>query len=94
MLHSLDAFFLRIAMSILAENKTTQEWAEIESSDMFQENNYIGGFDATEMEFCFSVYVSDKEYWFQVSLDKIKKIVDGEIREVDCRLANSWALLS
>jgi hypothetical protein len=68
---------------IIAENKTVAEWAEIESDDMFQAGRYEGGFDATGMEFCFSVCIDDVEYWFELSLDTIYKINDKAITAIE-----------
>ena len=74
----IDQEFLEICKKIVLENKTQIEWAQIESSDMFQTKNYNGGFDETEMEFCFSYYNSDgKEFWFQLPLSKITDITKG-----------------
>lgn len=50
---------------------------------MFQEGDISGGFDATEMEFCFSVHINDKEYWFQISLSTLPLIVSGEIDKIE-----------
>ena len=50
------------------------QWAEIESSDMFQSEHYCGGFDADENEFCFSFWDESRvEYWFQFSLEDVNK---------------------
>lgn len=72
---NIDTNLLNICKEILKENKTPEEWAEIESDDMFQIGSYVGGFDATEMEFCFSFYKNEKEFWFQISLEEIRDIV-------------------
>lgn len=88
MVHKFGHDFLRIVEQIIFENKQPQEWAELESSDAFQEGNYVGGFDATEMEFCFSVYLDGKEYWFQLSLEEVHKIQHGQLQETDVRLAD------
>ncbi|HRJ90468.1 MAG TPA: hypothetical protein PLN05_16810 [Pyrinomonadaceae bacterium] len=62
---------------ILLEDKSENEWAEIESDDMFQSKHFCGGFDATERAFCFSYYDDDGiEYWFQLSLSEILVIVE------------------
>ena len=79
--HSVDAEFASICRSIVSERRTQEEWAEIESDDMFQTENYVGGFDATEMEFCFSVWIRGIEYWFQVSHDDIADIAAGNLTE-------------
>ena len=54
------------------------QWSEIESDDMFQQGNFIGGFDADEQEFCFSYFAPNQnEYWFQFSLETAKEISQG-----------------
>ena len=72
MTHTVNNDFLIICKEILEENKSDDQWAEIESDDMFQQGNYEGGFDATEMEFCFSVYENGQEYWFQFPLSEVE----------------------
>jgi hypothetical protein len=81
--HKLNSEFYEICKQIVSENKNSSEWAAIESDDMFQSGMYEGGFDATEMEFTFSVYLDDNEYWFQLSLDDVYKIHKMQIDEVD-----------
>jgi len=66
--------FYEICKEIIAENKSIEEWAEIESDDQFQSAIYEGGFDATEMAFCFSVYIEKQEYWFQLPLTQILQL--------------------
>ena len=73
---------------ILAENKTESEWAEIESDDMFQSDHYSGGFDATEMAFCFSFFDEDGiEFWFQIPLEEIREYATHGKAEIDAHLA-------
>ncbi len=67
-----------IAQKIVAERKNLDEWAEVESDDMFQEGSYSGGFDADEGEFCFSYYGTDEEIWFQLSLAQMEEIAAGD----------------
>jgi len=88
MKHILTDDFLLVCNRILDENKTLEQWALIESDDMFQEGDYVGGFDATEMEFCFSVTENSREYWFQLSLQEIEEISTGKKNEVEARLAD------
>ena len=79
---------LEVFRNIINRNLTLAEWREIESDDEFQTENYCGGFDATENEFCFSYYNKIRtEYWFQKSLLEIQKINKGEITEFEIRLA-------
>jgi hypothetical protein len=80
--HSFDESFISICRDILSEGKTIEEWALIESSDMFQTEKYIGGFDATEMEFTFSLYEDGREYWFQMPLSNIEDVVNGRISNI------------
>lgn len=84
-----DEVFRGICQGILSENKNPEEWSEIESDDMFQDGGYVGGFDADEAEFCFSLHREDGEFWFQVSLEQIRQIVDGSLQVVDVRPAES-----
>ena len=49
--------------------------------------NYEGGFDSTEMEFCFRVFIDDVEYWFQLPLQLIEKIYLRQLDEMEVRLA-------
>ncbi|MBN1126823.1 MAG: hypothetical protein JXA82_17590 [Sedimentisphaerales bacterium] len=73
-----DVEFVRICTAIVNQKKGIEEWAIIESDDMFQEGKYEGGFDATEMAFCFSVYIDSSEYWFQLTLEEIRDIAEGK----------------
>jgi len=83
MQHKIDNLFIEICKEIISENKSPEEWAEVESDDWFQTEKYCGGFDATEMEFCFSLYENEDEYWFQVSLDDVKDIISGNKDSVE-----------
>jgi hypothetical protein len=83
MKHKLNPAFYEICEQIVSENKNESEWAAIESDDMFQTTIYEGGFDATGMEFAFSVYIEEKEYWFQLNLENIHRVHNKQIDEVD-----------
>jgi hypothetical protein len=83
MTHKIIFYFLSICREILEENKSENEWAEIESDDMFQEGNYEGCFDATEMEFCFSVFENGEEFWFQFPLNKIQSFIENVETEIE-----------
>jgi len=88
MTHKINNDFLIICKEILSENKTQTEWAEIESDDMFQRGDYEGGFDATGIEFCFSVYENGQEYWFQSPLSDVE-LFEKEIKiEVEATMAD------
>jgi predicted PP-loop superfamily ATPase len=77
----IDEQLLSICSDILKENLSVEEWAEIESDDMFQTENYEGGFDGTEKEFVFSFY-DDNEYWFQMTLQQVKEVSSGQLKSV------------
>jgi hypothetical protein len=77
----IDEQLLSICSNIQKENLSVEEWAEIESDDMFQTENYEGGFDGTEKEFVFSFY-GDNEYWFQMTLQQVKEISSGKLKSV------------
>ncbi len=84
---SVTSELVEIAKAIIAENKTLEQWKEAESSDMFQNGNYSGGFDATEMQFTFSVYQDNREFWFQLSLGDVHDLAEGLLTTVDVRSA-------
>lgn len=73
-----------ICREIQSESKIDDEWAEIQSCDMFQTKKYCGGYDAIEQSFWFSYYdKNESEWWFEISLSQIRKIVDGELNYLD-----------
>lgn len=50
------------------------EWAERESSAMFQSRHFSGGFDATDGTFLFSYFPDEGgEFWFDVNLAVIER---------------------
>ena len=64
------------------------QWSEVESDDMFQRGNFVGGFDADEQEFCFSYFVTNRtEYWFQFSIETAIEISRGATPKIVGRLA-------
>jgi len=68
-----------ICIEIVNQDYSTHQWLEIESSDMFQSSSFVGGFDADEVEFCFSYFDENRtEFWFQFTLDQAKSISKGE----------------
>ena len=77
----IDEQLLSICSDILKENLSVEEWSEIESDDMFQTENYEGGFDRTEKKFIFSFY-DNHEYWFQMTLQQVKEISSGQLKSV------------
>lgn len=77
-----------ICTEIIDKNYSNEMCSEIESDDMFQVNNFVGGFDADENEFCFSYTASNNsEYWFQFSLDLAHQIFNGSQVKIIGRLA-------
>lgn len=86
-MHTLSDDFVKICKEIYDENKSLNEWSEIESDDMFQRGSYVGGFDSTEEEFCFSVFIDNNEYWFQISLSDIPNVINGKLTAVKMRKA-------
>ena len=88
MIHQFKSEFIEIAKSICTENKAIDQWKEIESSDMFQKGIYIGGFDATEMQFTFSLYEDGREFWFQLPLGSVCDVAKGIQTTIEIRPAN------
>ena len=82
MKHDLKQEFKEIATEIVNSKKTESQWTEIESDDMFQKGNYVGGFDAIEMEFVFGYTESGQEKTFQLTLEQINKVADGTMTQV------------
>lgn len=89
MKHKIHKELRLICKEIVAEDKSIEEWAEIQSCDMFQSDKYCGGFEDIEDEFCFSVYLDDGEYWFQFPLKDVEGIASGEINEISIRPAGT-----
>ncbi len=84
MKHKIDPELLQICKEIQVEDKKLSEWSEIESGDWFQRGKYRGGFEAEEQAFTFSYYNKNgEEFWFQIGMDEVGKIVDGQINEID-----------
>jgi hypothetical protein len=81
--------FLSVCSQILKENKSEDEWSLIESDDMFQTENIVGGYDADENAFCFSYYDENRqEFWFQITLDEVGAIIQHEMTSVPIRFAD------
>jgi hypothetical protein len=64
---------------IVDTNRTEAEWGAVESDDMFERGPYVGGYDADERAFTFSVHADDGELWFQFTLDEARSIVAGRV---------------
>jgi hypothetical protein len=80
--------FRSICQEITKENRSIEKWAAVESDDMFQTESYCGGYDSDEGAFCFSCYDSHgNEYYFQLSLEEIEKVLNYELTDFDARFA-------
>lgn len=77
-----------ICREIVACGWSEAEWAQRESSDMFQLGAYCGGFDATEGAFCFEVQLDGVEYWFQFGLDEARRVSVGDYVRFEAREAS------
>ncbi|OUR70159.1 hypothetical protein A9Q73_00655 [Bermanella sp. 47_1433_sub80_T6] len=68
-----------ICFQIMVKNLTAHQWADIESSNMFQNDVICGGFNAAENMFCFSYFSeNDIEYWFHLTLFDAIQIAKGK----------------
>lgn len=86
--------FIEICKEIVSINKTLEEWRAVESSDYFQTESYCGGFEALEDSFCFSYYdIGRKEYWFQLTLEEVGKVISGELPSLSIRPAYAQELV-
>jgi hypothetical protein len=84
MIIKLDDKFRSICQEIIGANKTEEEWAEIEASDMFQDEHYCGGFDASNNAFVFGYYADDgKQFSFLLNLNEISEVLSGRMTKVD-----------
>ena len=88
MKYNIDEAFVDICKQIVMENNSLEEWNEIRSDDMFQDEKYCGGFESIEDEFTFSVFEHDgTEYWFEITLEDIKAVVEGKLKTIEVRFA-------
>ena len=72
---------IAILRQIKARKLDLAGWDAVSSSDMFQSDNFCGGFEGSEGEFTFSFFTRDgDEYWFQFPLSDVPEILDGTIR--------------
>ena len=79
----IDQELKQICNEIIKLNLSLVDWKKRESDDIFQTQNYEGGFDAIEEAFCFSYYdKSKKEYFLQFPLNDVKKILNGDINYI------------
>ena len=67
-----------------------EQWAEIESDDMFQNEKYCGGFDYDDAggEFWFRLFEGDDEYWFSLTLDEVQAGLAGDKNSIDVEPAD------
>jgi hypothetical protein len=82
--------FVLICEEIIRKELDVEQWSEIESSDMFQSENFCGGFDADENEFCFSYFENDDEYWFQFDLETAKAVCAKQMVELTGKLNSAY----
>jgi hypothetical protein len=81
-----DNEFKTICEQIANEDLTIEKWREAESDDACQSVHFCGGYDADEDAFCFSYYGADsREYWFQLTLSEVQKILSGKMSEIEMR---------
>ena len=84
-----DDDLIAICREIVETGRTEAEWAEVESDDLIQFGRYEGGFDATEMEFCFHFSEDGKEFWLQISLSEVKIIASGDAVPLSFRVPDT-----
>ena len=86
----IDEEFKSICQEIINENKTDAEWSETQSGDMFQSENFCGGYE--DGVFAFGYFGTqnqpDKEFWIELTLNDIKNIVVGSIKEIEIKERN------
>lgn len=76
--------FKTLCCRIADERKSIDQWAAVESDDMFQTNSFVGGFEATESAFCFSYYDPEgNEHWFQVTLEEVREVAEGRLTNLE-----------
>lgn len=84
-----DKELLEIVRAIQSEGKTSGEWEEIKSDDMFQSDRFIGGYESIEDGFCFSYYDENQdEYWFQFTLEDVERMLSGDLKLLEARPAD------
>ena len=75
-----------VCRDIAARRFTLEQWSAIESSDEFQTDCLVGGFEALESAFTFSYYDSSRtEWWFGLTLSQAETIAVGAPIEVELR---------
>lgn len=83
---NVDIELQNICREILQMNKCDDEWAEIESCDMFQTSNYCGGYVVEEQAFWFSYFdAHQKEWWFELRTEQLIPVLEGELLHLDLK---------
>ena len=75
-----------ICQQIINACKSLEEWTEIKSDDLFQTSLFEGGIDTTANILVFGYY-GDEEYSFQLSLDQVRKIYNGDLFDLTWSIA-------
>ena len=75
---AIDQDLMAICQEIITDNHSEDEWAEMESGDMFQRGRYSGGFDSDDMFFAFSYDEDGSEWCLSLTLQEVQQVVSGE----------------
>jgi len=73
-----------ICRDIIGENKSAEQWKQSGSGELYQTDNYCGGYEASKGLFSFSLYKDDKEYWFDLNLSEVSEIAEGNKKSIQC----------
>ena len=75
-----------ICRAIAARRLSHEQWSQVESSDEFQSDSLVGGFDATEGLFTFSYFDgAGIEWWFDLTLERALAAAEGRGVSVELR---------
>jgi hypothetical protein len=75
-----------ICREIASRRLSLDQWSAVESSDEFQSERLVGGFEATEGQFTFSYFdVTDNEWWFNLTLEQALGVAQGNGVVVELR---------
>ena len=85
---AVDGDLVEIATQILSADRSSSEWAAVESDDLIQHGSYTGGYDADERAFVFSSSTSRGELWFQFTLEEARRISAGDLKTLSARPAD------
>jgi hypothetical protein len=76
-----------ICREIVSRGLTDAEWSDQESCDAFQSEHLSGGYEASELAFCFSLYLpSGEERWISLSLYEAEQVAAGSSVELHLRV--------